>query len=456
MTVHPGEPRQLVIRKGLDIPLAGAPAQVISDAPPVNTVALLGIDYLGLKPQLAVDVGDRVALGQPLFTSKKQPAIAFTAPGAGEVLAIHRGARRVLQSVVVRLEGEDAVDFGAVADDELATLDADTVRGKLLASGLWTAFRTRPYSKLPAPDAAVPTLFVTAIDTRPLAGDVGVVVADAADDFQRGLRVLLQLGGEKLFLCTAPAAGVPVIEDDRLVHVEFAGPHPAGLVGSHIHFLEPVSESRQVWHLGYQDVIAIGRLIATGRLPTERIIALGGPMARQPRLLRTRAGASTEDLVAGEVTGGAVRVISGSVLSGHRAAGPLAWLGRYHDQVSLLAESRAREFLAWMRPGVGRYSALRAFVGNAMGKGRYALTTSQNGSPRAMVPIGSFERVMPLDLLPTPLLKALLVGDSDRAKELGCLELDEEDLALCSFVCNGKYEYGPFLRMTLDDIEVNG
>jgi Na+-transporting NADH:ubiquinone oxidoreductase subunit A len=453
---QPGKPRRITLRKGLDIPLAGAPVQSIGDGSPVSTVALLGIDYPGLKPQLVVEAGDRVARGQPLFTSKEHPAIRFTAPGAGEVIAINRGARRALQSVVIRLAGDEALDFGAMADRELAALDAATVRDRLLVAGLWTAFRTRPFSKLAAPDAAVPPIFVTAIDTRPLAADPVVVIADAAEDFERGLRVLLRLGMETVYLCTAPAAGIPVPGDPRIEPVEFAGPHPAGLAGTHIHFLSPVSESRQVWHIDYQDVIAIGRLFATGRLPTERIVAIGGPAALRPRLVRTRVGASTEELLAGEVARGEVRVISGSVLSGHRAAGPLAWIGRYHDQVSLLAESRAREFLAWMRPGVGKYSSLRAYVGNAFRKGDYALTTTQNGSPRAMVPIGSFERVMPLELLPTPLLKALLVEDTDRAKELGCLELVEEDLSLCSFVCNGKYDYGAFLRMTLDEIEVNG
>ena len=179
-------------------------------------------------------------------------------------------------------------------------------------------------------------------------------------------------------------------------------------------------------------------------------------MVESPRLVRTRVGASTDDLLIGETSSGGKRVISGSILSGHRATGPLAWLGRFHNQVTVLAEGSPREFLAWAKPGRTKFSAERAFA-SALTRGRrFGLTTTQNGSPRAMVSIGSFEKVMPLDILPTPLLKALLVRDSDKARALGCLELDEEDLALCSFVCNGKYEYGPFLRENLDDIEVNG
>ncbi len=453
-TSKSGAPKRISLRRGLDIPLAGAPEQVIEDARTAATVAVLGTDYVGLRPQMQVEEGDRVALGSTLFTSKVYPEIHFTSPGAGEVVAINRGAKRALQSVVVRLHGDDAVDFGAAPD--VASLNADAVREKLLASGLWAAFRTRPYSRRPAPDIEVPNIFVTAIDTRPLAGDPAVVIRERSADFERGLAVLLRLTEKNVYLCTAPNSGIPAVDDARLLHAEFDGPHPAGLVGTHIHCLAPVGGTRTAWHLGYQDVIAIGGLFATGRLPTERVVAVGGPMAVKPRLLRTRLGAATEEFLESEVAKGPVRVISGSVLSGHRAAGPLAFLGRYHDQVSLISEDRSRLFMHWMRPGVGKYSAMRAYVGKPFSREGFALTTTQNGSARAMVPIGSFERVVPLDVLPTPLLKALLVGDTDRARELGCLELDEEDLSLCSFVCNGKYEYGPYLRMVLNEIEVNG
>jgi Na+-transporting NADH:ubiquinone oxidoreductase subunit A len=203
-------------------------------------------------------------------------------------------------------------------------------------------------------------------------------------------------------------------------------------------------------------VVAIGRLFTTGRLSTERIVSLGGPVVSNPRLLRTRLGASINDLVAGELEQARRRLISGSVLSGRRATGPIAWLGRYHTQVSALQEGSEREFLAWVRPGLHKYSAARVFASHVLPGRNYGMTTSQNGSPRAMVSIGTFEKMMPLDILATPLLKALLVKDTDTARDLGCLELDEEDLALCSFVCNGKYEYGPFLRETLTEIEVNG
>ena len=443
------------IKKGLDVPLAGSPEQKISAGPDITSVALLGPDTHDLKPRMLVREGDRVRLGQALYNDKANPGINFTSPGSGIVKNINRGERRILQSVVIELDGDEAEEFSHTSPGELADLDADTVRETLLASGMWTAFRTRPFSKVPAADSSPRAIFVTAIDTNPLAPDPGVVINDDPDAFTLGLSLVQKLVHGPVYICTSDNANIEVPNDLPFRHAVFQGPHPAGLPGTHIHFLEPVNESKTVWHIGYQDVIAMSRLFTTGRLPVERIVSIGGPMIESPRLVRTRLGANTSELVSSSLRPGDVRVVSGSVLSGHRAAGWAVYLGRYHQQVAVLQEGTPREFLQFIRPGFGKFSSARAFVGKLFGKD-YKFTTSQNGSPRAMVSIGSFEQVMPLDILPTPLLKALLVRDTDGARDLGCLELDEEDLALCSFVCNGKYEYGPHLRKNLHEIEVNG
>ena len=442
------------IKKGLDIPLAGAPEQRIDSGAEVATVAVTGPDTIGLRPVMEVEQGDRVSLGQTLYRDRQNPKVGFTAPGAGVIAAINRGARRSLQSVVIRLDGDDAETY--LQTDNPAALSHEAVRDNLLASGLWTAFRTRPFSKIPDPDAEPDAIFVKAIDTNPHAADPSLVITGAADAFEDGLQAISKLTNGPVFVCTKPASGTPVPDSQAFKHAEFSGPHPAGLVGTHIHFLSPVSEARSAWHLGYQDVIAIGQLFRTGKLNVERVVSLGGSQVKSPRLLRTRLGASITDLVAGELEVGKKRLISGSILGGRRVIGPIAWLGRYHTQISVLPESTEREFLSFMRLGRRKFSALRAYAAHLTHRGDYNLTTSQNGSPRAMVSTGSFERVMPLDILATPLLKALLVTDTDSARNLGCLELDEEDLALCSFVCNGKYEYGPYLRESLTEIEVNG
>ncbi|WP_405227973.1 Na(+)-translocating NADH-quinone reductase subunit A [Lentisalinibacter sediminis] len=445
------------IRKGLDIPLAGKPEQVIESARPVGSVALLGLDFIGLKPRMAVKPGDRVRLGDPLFSDKQTPGVTYTAPGAGVVRDVNRGMRRVLQSVVIDLDGDEAVDFGSVAAGDRDGLDGEAVEEKLLAAGLWPAFRTRPYSKVPAPGSRPHAIFVKATDTHPLAPDAEVIVADAADEFAAGLGLVAKLTDGPVYVCTGPDSRIAVPAEEPFVHAEFSGPHPAGLPGTHIHFLDPVSENKTVWTIGSQDVIAVARLFGTGRLPTERIVSIAGPMVRRPRLLRTRVGASTEDLIAGELDDDTdTRVISGSVLSGRRASDWGAWMGRYHNQLTALPEGRKREFLGWALPGTKKFSGIRAYAGPVLQKAGFRLTTSQNGSPRAMVPIGNFEKVMPLDILPAPLLKALVVGDTETARKLGCLELDEDDVALLSFVCSGKYDYGPALRENLTDIEKNG
>jgi Na+-transporting NADH:ubiquinone oxidoreductase subunit A len=445
------------VRRGLDIPIAGPPEQRIDDANAVGWVALVARDYRGLRPQLLVQVGDRVRLGQPLLTDKSDPDVMFTSPGCGEVVAIHRGERRSLQSVVIRLEGDEEEKFASHDSGALMTLERSDVRETLRSSGLWTSFRTRPFGRVPHAEASPHSIFVTAIDTNPLSADPRIVIGERAQAFCDGVAVLSRLTDGSVYVCQSPGPELELPNLETVASVVFEGPHPAGLAGTHIHFLDPVSENKSVWHLNYQDAIAIGLLFTTGRLSTERIVALGGPMVRRPRLLRTRIGASTEDLLRDEIEPDDCRVISGSILSGRRAAGRAQYLGPYDLQVTVLREDRSRRFLGWLAPGFGNYSAIRAFVSALRPRShRFPLTTSQHGSPRAMIPIGNFENVMPLDILPAPLLKALIVEDTETARALGCLELDEEDLALCSFVCCSKYEYGAFLRSTLDLIEKDG
>lgn len=443
------------IKRGLDLPITGAPEQRIEAARPVRSVAVIGFDYHGMKPTMAVQAGDRVKLGQVLFSDKKTPGVHFTAPGAGVVSAIHRGEQRVLQSVVIDLDGDDAVEFAAYSDGQLDALTGEQVRGNLQQSGLWAALRTRPFSKVPAVDATPASIFVTAIDTHPLAADPAVVIAEAAEDFTRGLRVLARLA--KVFVCVGENAKVPGSGLNNVQVEQFAGPHPAGLPGTHIHFLDPVNAHKTVWQVGYQDVIAIGKLFVTGRLSVERVVALAGPMVDKPRLVRTRLGASLDELTAGELkVGKPVRVISGSLFGGRSARGACAWLGRYHQQVSCLEEGTEREMLHYLRAGAEKHSVMNLYISKLNPGKLFNFTTSTNGSPRAMVPIGNYEEIMPLDILPTQLLRYLIVGDTDMAQKLGCLELDEEDLALCSYVCAGKYEYGPILRDNLTRIEKEG
>jgi Na+-transporting NADH:ubiquinone oxidoreductase subunit A len=446
---------QFRFHRGLDIPLSGPPSPDIH-AMSVGSVALLPGDYPGVKPVLRVEEGARVALGEPLFEDRADPRLRFVSPGAGTVTGIHRGAKRALRAIVVALDGDAQVEFEAVPRERLAGLSREAIRDRLLDSGLWSALRSRPYGRVPLPDAAPHALFVTAMDTNPVAADPRLMISEYGADFADGVLALTALLDGNVYVCCAPDAGLRLPEHPRVVVAEFSGPHPAGLPGTHIHAIAPVSARRSSWYVGYQDVIAIGRLFTTGRIATERVISLAGPAVQRPRLVRTRLGASIEELTRGGIDPGECRVLSGSVLAGRATSDWAAFLGRYHNQVTVLREGRDREFLGWTMPGANKFSLTRTFLSGFLPARRFPLTTAQLGSPRAMIPIGAFERVMPLDLLPTQLLRAIAVGDTDAAQQLGCLELEEEDLALCSFVCPSKYDYGPLLRLALTRIEKEG
>lgn len=456
LSVNVVQVRMINIKKGLDLPLEGAPQQVIHDGSAVKRVAVLGEEFIGMRPTMHVRVDDQVKKGQVLFEDKKNPGVLFTAPASGTVKEINRGAKRVLQSVVIEVNGSEQITFGSFSETELNSLDREKAKEVLVQSGQWVALRARPFSKVAALDANPSSIFVTAIDTNPLAADPAVIIAENAKAFEAGLAVVSRLTDGKVFVCKQAGSQVPSSPIAQVEVHEFGGVHPAGLVGTHIHYLDPVSASKQVWHIGYQDVIAYGHLFLTGEIYTDRVVSLAGPRVKNPRLVKTQLGASLDDLVAGELEDGDNRVISGSVLAGATSSGVHAFLGRYHVQVSVLLEGREKEFFGWIAPGSDKFSVTRTFLSHLTPSRLFKMTTSTGGSKRAMVPLGSYERVMPLDILPTLLLRDLLSRDLDSAISLGALELDEEDLALCTFVCPGKYEYGAALRDCLTTIEKEG
>ncbi|WP_425085394.1 Na(+)-translocating NADH-quinone reductase subunit A [Ruegeria profundi] len=442
------------LKKGLELPIEGAPDQTIQPGPEFSQVAALGGDYLGLKPRMLVQEGDEVQRGTPLFCHKDVPEAMMVAPMTGKVIQINRGARRVLQSVVIEISdpNDAGVDFSGVGNGDTA----EGVAEKLCAAGLWTAFRTRPYSKMPSPGTKPAAIFVTAMDSEPLAADAAVIIADAGEAFAAGLAAVAKLSDGKTYLCHKDGEAIPGTDVAGVEAAAFAGPHPAGLAGTHIHFLEPLAGDKQVWTIGYQDVIAIGRLMQSGHLDPNIVIALSGPGARQPRLIRTAMGASTDEMTKDEINlDGTPRIISGSVLSGTQAEGPTAYLGRFARQITIIREDHDQIPMGWIRPMPSKYS-VQPVLGSALSNKLYNLTSNLNGGRRAMVPTGVFERLMPQDYLPTQLLRALLVMDTDTAQALGALELDEEDLGLVGFACPAKYEYGLALRDCLAKIEKEG
>jgi len=442
-----------VIKRGLDLPISGEPEQRIEAGPAIKRVAIFGDDYIGMKPTMLVAEGDSVMLGQPLMEDKKNPGVLFTSPAAGTVASINRGAKRKFDSLVIDVQGDQAVAFPGVTSQSVESMDRDSVVAQLVVSGLWTSLRTRPFGQIPAISSTPHSIFVTAIDTNPLAADPSVVLAGRGEQFSVGLKVLAKLTQGKVFVCRAPQGNIPATPSAQVQVETFEGPHPAGLAGTHIHFLDPVGPNKTVWYLNYQDVAAIGALFLTGKLDVRRVVSLAGPVVRNPRLIETRIGAAIDEIVAGDLPEGKeCRVISGSVLCGRVQP----FLGRYHLQISVLQEGNYREFLGWQKPGFDKYSVTNAFASAILKGQKFAFTTSTGGSERAMVPLGTYEKVVPMDILPTQLLRSLIVRDSEQAQRLGFLELEEEDVALCTFVCPGKYEYGTLLRDNLTTIQREG
>lgn len=416
------------IQRGLDLHLDGEPEPLIGEAAAVSSAALVGLDYENLRPAIAVAEGERVAIGQTLFTTKDNTSIAFTSPATGRVRAINRGIKRKLLSVVIDIDDDRAhtqTNLETFDPGSIDTAAAPRIREVLLASGLWTAMRARPFGAVANPDIPPRAIFVNAMRSGPLAIDPTTAMEGDTVDLAHGVACLATLC-TRTFLCKAPELEIDRTRIGTATVVELVGPHPVGLSGTHINLLTTVGQQPDIWHIGYQEVSAIGKLLTTGVLDMKRIVALGGPCAKRPRLVRTRVGANLEDLLANEVERDA-RIVSGSPLSGRAIGANTDYLGRYDTQIALLREHAP--------PGD---------VEDATG------STSLNGWPSGMLSIEAFERVWPFDAPPIPLLRALIAQDIDTAQALGCLGFEEEDLALCSYLCPAKYDYGRALRATLE------
>ncbi|PID59686.1 MAG: NADH:ubiquinone reductase (Na(+)-transporting) subunit A [Ignavibacteriae bacterium] len=444
------------IKKGLDLPINGEPSTQVNLTKDVKKIALLGNDYIGLKPTMAVNEGDTVKLGQLLFTDKKMAGVKFTSPGAGKVVEINRGEKRKFLSIVIELSGDEEVTFNSYEEAKIIFIDREEVKQQLLDSGVWISLRERPFSKVADPEHSPSNIFVTAIDSNPNAPSLEKILKSKENSFKNGLRIVSKLTDGKVFLCKEKGSNIPEVELNNLLTKEFSGVHPKGLAGTHIHFLSPVGRNRKVWYINAQDVAMIGDLFTTGKINVERTVAITGPSVKKPGYIKTRIGASLFDLTENEIADGEQRIISGSVLSGRKATKEEAYLGRYHQQVTAIEEATQRDFLGWVVPSSKLFSIKKVLLSSLTPDKKFNFTSTLNGGKRAIVPNGSYEEVMPLDILPTFLLRSLAVNDVEESEKLGCLELDEEDLALCTYVCPSKIDHGNNLRRNLTLIDKEG
>ena len=442
------------LKKGLDIPIAGVPKQVIEDTKIPSSVAVLGRDYNGLKPKMFVNVGDKVQRGTPLFCHKDNPEVCFVSPTKGFVKEINRGEKRALLSVVIDIEGLEDPGIPITKLHSKEKSKKIFIKKCLLDSGLWTSFLTRPYSKIPDSKSDPSSIFITAMDTEPLCPDADIIIKNDIEAFEEGIKKVATLTNGKVFICKKENSDIDVNNFDSF---EFSGPHPAGLSGTHMHFLDPPTANKTVWSIGYQDIISIGKLFLNGFIDVNRTISIAGPLCNNPRLVKTIVGASLDDILEGEYNKSeSCRIISGSILSGFHADGDTAYLGKYSRQITIIKEDKDKHFFGWIKPQPYKYSVMPVLLSAFSFFKLFNLTSNLNGGRRAMVPTGIFETLMPQDFLPTQLLRSLLVMDTDVAQSLGALELDEEDIALCTFACPAKYEYGTALRDSLTKIEKEG
>ncbi len=437
------------LKRGLDIRMTGKAESILAGEVDSAFYAVKPVDFPGLIPKLNVKPGEIVSAGSPLFHDKIRPEIIFSSPVSGKVVSVKRGDRRKLLEVVVEKEGNEYIDFG-VSDPSLLT--REKIKELLLISGLWPTVRQRPYHVVANPNDVPKSIFISGFDTSPLAPDYNFIMDNSpASVFRSGITALKKLTDGKINLVLngkgVSSELLKKAEDVEISH--FSGPHPAGNVGVHIHHLDPVNKGEIVWFVNLQDVLAIGRLFEQGRYIHERFIALTGSEVLHPAYYKITSGASVSSLIKNNVNTGNLRYISGNVLTG-TSIGPDGYVGYYDSQVTVIPEGDYFEFFGWMMPGLKKFSFSRTFASSLIPSKGYRFDTNLHGGERAFVMTGQYEKVVPIDIYPMQLLKAILSEDIDLMENLGIYEIAEEDFALCEYICPSKIEIQSIVRRGLD------
>lgn len=447
------------IKKGLDIPLAGAPRPEIVDIPAAESVAVYQ-EFPGLKAKLRVAEGDQVGKGSPLFIDKKRPDLQFCSPVAGVVKAIEYGARRALYRIVIDVGQSETPDVECqrYSADQLRGVERSAVLSQLLSSGLFSLIRQRPFSRIADPEITPKSIFVNGMNTAPFLPDLNVVVQGQERAFQAGLDLMTRLTEGDVHLCVAPDAADSIKNASNVKVHQFSGPHPSGNTSIHIHHIDPMEPTDQVWTVRGTDLIRIGQLFLDGNYPDKHVISLGGPGVKEDARAhyRVQIGTPLVDLLDGRMQDGEQRVIKGDALAG--VAMPEGeHVSAICSAITILAEGREQFFMGWMAPGINKLSASRAYLSGWNGhKRKWDLTTNTNGGYRAMVFTGLYDKYMPLNIMVDYLVRAVLAHDTDEAISLGILETDPEDFALCAYVCPSKMDISGVIRQGLEEIEKEG
>ena len=437
------------LRKGLNIMLQGEPGRVLSDKVQSTLYAVKPVDFPGLTPKLCIKAGDNVKAGTPLFLDKVRPDVKFASPVSGKVYAIKRGEQRKLLEIVIEKAGNEFEDFGR---GDISLLSRDQIKVKMVTSGLWPSMRQRPYNIIADPAAVPKAIFISGFDTAPLAPDYNFIIENSSGTlFQSGLNILsLLTDGKVNLILNARISATDILKDATGVDISsFSGPHPAGNVGVHIHHLNPINKGEVVWFINLQDVLTLGRLFAEGIYNPEKIVALAGSEVIVPGYYKVIAGTSVSGIIRDNIKPGHSRFISGNVLTGSKIESD-GYIGFYDSMVSVIPEGDYFEFFGWMKPGLDKFSFSRTFASRLRPGKIFRLDTNMHGGHRAFVMTGQYEKVLPMDIYPMQLLKAILAEDIDMMENLGIYEVAEEDFALCEFICPSKMEIQSILRQGLD------
>lgn len=431
------------LRKGLNIKLKGSAETVLETLPLPATVALKPTDFPGLTPKLSVKPGDVVKAGDALFYNKYHPEVVFTAPCGGKVVSVNRGERRRILEVVV--EPDPNAGSAEFKKGNPESLSAEEIKEQLLKSGLWPLIKRRPYGILASPNEKPRAIFVSTFDTAPLAPDYNFIMEGQLGSFQAGIDALAKLANGKVVLGIGEKSVFGNIQNAEIR--QFSGPHPAGNVGVQIHHISPICKGDVVWTVQPQDVLFIGKLFETGKVDFSKVFALTGSEVEKPKYFQTIVGAPVSQVTDGRLkkAGYKQRIISGNVLAGTRVK-PENYLSFYDSQVTVIPEGDDYEFFGWAKPGIEKFSASKVFFSKLFPKKEYVLNANLHGGERAFVLSDQYEKVVPMDLLPVFLLKAVLSNDIDKMEQLGIYEVIEEDLALCEYVCTSKIKVQDILR----------
>ncbi|MCU4175710.1 Na(+)-translocating NADH-quinone reductase subunit A [Carboxylicivirga sp. N1Y90] len=435
------------IKKGLNIQLEGKADNVFGQANLPEHFAVKPTDFHGVVPKMAAKVGDKVKAGTVLFYDKNRPEIKFVSPVSGELLAVNRGERRRILEVVVKSDGADAAEQFETA--KVGELSKEQVVEKLQAAGLWPFIRKRPYDVIANPEETPKAFFISGFDSSPLAPDYDFVLSGQEEAFQAGIDAIKRLC-DNVHIGVRNDAASKVFKGLNGVTVHAVeGPHPAGNVGVQIHNAMPINKGEVVWVTQPQEVVAIGKLFTEGKYDANRVIVLAGSEVEKKGYFRTKLGASISTLVKDNVKDGNLRYISGNVLTGTQIEDD-GYIGSYHSQVTVIPEGDYYEFMGWATPGFNKFSVSRSYFSWLCPKKEYRLDANMHGGLRSFVVSGEYDRVLPMDILPEFLFRAILVEDIDKMEQLGIYELAEEDVALCEFVCTSKQKLQSILRGGID------